>query len=131
MRFIIAASLLSSITLTAAAATSNPANDAAASNVSTARAISTGVVSPVLVHSSTIEIPASEIPDAFPNPARVVLNLKLDETGTPTEVKVLRPVSPAVDDRVVAAVRAFRWTPALLDNQKIPINMKLVVDVNR
>jgi hypothetical protein len=131
MRRIFVATLLSSLALTAAAA-AKPSNDASASTPSTTvRPVSTGVTNPHLVYSSKIEIPASEISDAYPNPARVVLNVNLDSTGTPQKVEVLQPLSQNVNARVVAAVKTFRWSPAVLDNQAIPVNMKLVVEVNR
>lgn len=131
MRRVLIASLLSSLALTAAAASSKPADDASAANTPAVRPVSTGVTAPILVHSTHINIQASEISDAFPNPARVVLKLNLDATGTPTKVEVLRPISPSVDDHIVSAVRQFRWTPAVLDNQAIPVDMKLVVEVQR
>ena len=128
MRHILVAGLLSSLALTAAAAP-KAANDAAAST--TVRPTSTGVTNPQLVYSSKIEIPAQEISDAFPNPSRLVLNVKLDETGSPTSVQVLEHLTQTVDARVVAAVKQFRWRPAVLDNQTIPVDLKLVVEVQR
>jgi hypothetical protein len=131
MRRILVASLLSSLALTAAAATSKPVNDAPASTPAIVRPISTGVTDPQLVHSSKIEIPADEISDAFPNPAKLVLSLKLDTTGSPTNVQVIEPLTQDIDARVVAAVKQFRWRPAVLDNQTIPMDMKLIVEVQR
>lgn len=132
MRRAIVASLLSSLALTAAAA-SNPVNDASAATPppQVARPISTGITSPQMMYSTGIEIPASEIPDAFPNPARVVLKVSLDAGGSPTDIQVLQPLTQEVDARVVAAVKKFRWTPAVLDNMTIPFEMKLVVEVRR
>jgi TonB family protein len=131
VRRILASALLSSFALTAAAATSKPANDAPASTPNLVRPISTGVTSPQLVHSTKIEIPAEELSNSFPNPARVVLELKLDATGSPTNVQVVEQLTQDVDARVVEAVKQFRWRPAVLDNQTIPIDMKLIVDVTR
>jgi len=129
MRRILAASLLSSLALTAGAATM-PSNDAS-TPAGDVRPVSTGVTAPQLVHSTHIEIPASEISDAYPNPARLILKVSLDATGTPTDVKVVKPISQNVDARVVAAVRSFRWRPAVLDNQTIPVGLNLVVEVQR
>jgi periplasmic protein TonB len=128
MRRILAISLLSSFALTAAAAAPKPANDAAAT---TTRPVSTGVTNPKLIHSNMIEIPAQAISDAFPNPSRVILKVNLDETGTPQKVQVLQAITQEVDSRVVAAVKQFRWAPAVLDNQPIPVDLKLVVEVTR
>jgi len=129
MRRILASALLSSLALTAAAATGKPANDATASTQ--VRPVSTGVTNPQLVYSTKIEIPAAEISDAFPNPSRLILKVNLDETGTPKDVRVLQSLSQNVDARVIAAVKQFRWRPAVLDNQTIPVDLKLVVEVQR
>jgi hypothetical protein len=133
MRRILLTGLLSSLALTAAAATSTPANDASASAPESVqvRPVSTGVTSPQLVYSTKIEIPADEISSAFPNPARVVLKMNLDATGSPTNIQVIQALTQDVDARVVAAVKQFRWRPAVLDNQTIPVDLKLVVEVQR
>jgi len=130
MRRILAASLLSSLALTAAAAAPKSANDAATLTTTT-RPVSTGLTNPQLVYSKPVDIPASAISDAFPNPSRLVLKVNLDETGTPKDVQVLEPLTQDIDARVVAAVRQFRWRPAVLDNQTIPIDLKLIVQVQR
>jgi TonB family protein len=129
MRRILVATLLSSLTLTAAAATGKPANDAATST--TDRPISTGVTAPQLVYSTKISIAPSELPEAFSNPARVVLNFNLDKTGSPQNIQVKQPLTQPIDARVVEAVRHFRWSPAVLNNQAVPIEMNLIVQVQR
>jgi TonB family protein len=129
MRRILVASLLSSLTLTAAAATGKPANDAAASTAE--RPVSTGVTAPQLVYSTKISIAPSELPEAFSNPARVVLRFSLDKTGSPQDIQVKQPLTQPIDARVVEAVRHFRWSPAVLNNQTVPIEMNLIVQVQR
>src|SRR5580692_9187503 len=101
MRRILVASLLSSLTLTAAAATGKPANDAAASTAE--RPVSTGVTAPQLVYSTKISIAPSELPEAFSNPARVVLRFSLDKTGSPQDIQVKQPLTQPIDARVVEA----------------------------
>ena len=128
MRRALVVSLLSSLLLTAAAASNASAQ---ASDSVKVRPVSTGVTNPHLVYSTTIEIPATEIPDAFPNPARVVLKVSLDQTGSPRAIQVVQPLTQPIDQRVVEAVRQFRWTPAVLDNQAIPTSLNLIVMVQR
>jgi len=125
MRRILALPLLSSLALTAAAATSSPAIDAAP----TSRPVSTGVTSPRLIHSQPISIPADEAKTPVTGSATVELKLKLDETGTPTSVHVTRSLNQQADARIVNAVRQFRWTPAVLDNQAIPVDLNLIIMV--
>ncbi len=129
MRRIIVASLLSSLVLPAAAATSKSAADA--TSQTSVRSISTGVTTPQLVYSTRISIQASDMPDAFPNPARVILSFTLDKTGSPQNIQVVHPLTQPIDARVVEAVRHFRWTPAVLDNQPVAIDMNLIVQVQR
>jgi len=128
MRRALVVSLLSSLLLTAAAASNASAQTSDSVKV---RPVSTGVTNPHLVYSTGIEIPATEIPDAFPNPARVVLKISLDQTGSPRAIQVVQPLTQPIDQRVVEAVRQFRWTPAVLDNQAIPASLNLIVMVQR
>ncbi len=127
MRRIIAAIMLSSMALSAAAATSKPANDADSTSV---RPVSTGVTAPRLVYSSRINISSSELPTTTSS-GRVVLKFRLDTTGTPQSIHVIEPLTQSLDARIVDAVRQFRWSPAVLNNQTVPIDMNLVVQVQR
>jgi hypothetical protein len=125
MRRVLLATLLSSLTLTAAAA-GQPANDASAPASAPA-----GVTSPHLVYAPHISILADELPMTMVNPATVVLQVKLDETGSPTQIQVLRAINQTVDARVVDGVRRFRWSPAVLNNRTVPSVLTLNVEVQR
>src|SRR5579871_2055784 len=127
MRRILAVSLLSSLSLSAAAS-GTPALDASAT---TSRPVSTGVTSPRLVHSQPISIPSNEVASSMAGPATIELKVKLDETGTPTAVQVTHSLNRQTDSRIINAVRQFRWTPAVLDNQTIPFDLNLIVTVQR
>lgn len=125
MRRILLATLLSSLTLTAAAA-GKPANDASAST-----SVPTGVTNPRLVYAPHIGIPADELPMSTVNPSTVVLEIKLDETGSPTHIQVLQAINQSIDARVVNGVRQFRWAPAVLNNRAVPSVLTLNVQVQR
>jgi TonB family protein len=128
MRRILAAALLSSLSLPAFATAAKPVDDA----VSTShRPVSTGVTAPQLVYSSKISISPDELPAAYSAQARVVLKFSLDQTGTPQSIQVVKPLTQPIDAKVVEAVRHFRWTPAVLNNQTVPIEMNLIVQVQR
>lgn len=126
MRRIIVASLLSSFALAAAAATPNPTKDA--STTATAPMVTTGVTSAQLLYPAKISISDADL-SSFPNPAKMLLKVNVDETGTPTHIEVVQALSPSLDARVVRAVKQFHWRPAVLDNQTIPIDVNLVVEV--
>lgn len=126
MRRILLATMLSSLTLTAAAATGKPANDASAPT-----SVPTGVTNPHLVYAPHISIPTDELPMAMVNPTTVVLQVKLDETGSPTQIQVMHAINQNVDARVIDGVRQFRWSPAVLNNRTVPSVLTLNVQVQR
>ena len=128
MRHALLAILLSSITLAAAASPAPQMNDASAAP---SRPISTGVTSPRLVSTAHISIPADAMSTTAGSSTKVVLQVSLDETGTPSNVQVLHPATPEIDARVVNAVRQFRWTPAILNNKAVPEELTLTVEVQR
>jgi TonB family protein len=71
------------------------------------------------------------MPTTAGSSTKVVLQVSLDETGTPSNVQVLHPATPEIDARVVNAVRQFRWTPAILNNKAVPEELTLTVEVQR
>lgn len=129
MRRVMLATLLLSITFTAAAApVSHSETDASAPPP---RPVSTGVTTPRLVYSKHISLSPGDFSTTAGILPRVVLGIDLDETGSPTNIRVLQSVNPQVDERVVEAVRQFRWTPAVLNNKAVPIDLTLNVDIQR
>jgi TonB family protein len=129
MRRVMLATLLSSLTLIAAAAPITHSEDDA--SAPTSRPISTGVTSPRLVYSKHIYLPADELPAYLGGSAKIALKIDLDETGSPTNVRVLHSINPEVDARVVEAIRQFRWAPAVLNNKPVPIDLTLNVEIQR
>jgi TonB family protein len=127
-RFLIAG-LLSSVALTAAAATPKPNDNAAAANTATEHRVTTGIVGPTVYGSAIVHVSDDPILSNVAIPAKMLVRLNLDATGKPTDVKILQSISPAVDARLIAAVEQLRWHPATLDNQAIPLTVNLTVDV--
>jgi TonB family protein len=126
MRRILAASLLfSPMLFTAAVSASQPAIDASAPTE--LRSVSTGVTLPTVIHSTNIQFPSDTFREKIPNDAELVLTLSVDEKGNPQNIQVVSPIDKFLDARVVDAVRQFRFTPATLDNQPIPIDMTMDV----
>jgi TonB family protein len=125
MRSILAASvLLSPLFLTAAAVASTPANDASASTP--VQSVSTGVIPAQILQSSNIEVPSFA---SLPADTAFVVQLNVDADGDARDIQVVKSFNPELDAPVVAAVRKFRFRPATLDNQVIPITMDLTVQV--
>ena len=74
-----------------------------------------------------------DAPLSFPNPAKtsdvrgsVVVELHLAEDGSVVDTHVLRSIPP-LDAAAVAAVRQWKFEPAVVDNE--PIEMLVIVAV--
>jgi len=57
----------------------------------------------------------------------VILETVIDARGNVESVRVLRPVA-LLDDAAVAAVRQWRFTPALLNGEPVPVVMTVTVN---
>ena len=129
MRRILATStLLSSLILPAAAFASTPVDDATAP---TPIRISSGVTQPVLVNSAYLDVPEGYSIDAIPADAQVGLSLTVDEKGQPENIQVVKSYGKFWDARVISTVRQFKFKPATVDNQPIPVDMNLTVNIAR
>ncbi|MGO9776862.1 MAG: TonB family protein [Terracidiphilus sp.] len=64
-----------------------------------------------------------------PQASNVVLELKISEAGKAQNLQVVQSDDPALNGPVVNAVRKYQFSPAILDNQPIPVKMNLVVKV--
>jgi TonB family protein len=92
--------------------------------------VSTGVVAPKLVH--TVEIresqlnlmgPAGEIRTA-------VVSMVVDETGKPSDLKLLQPATPALNQAILDAVSQFRFEPGTVSGQTVavPVNLHITIE---
>jgi TonB family protein len=128
MRHIIVGSLLlSPMLFTAAAVASQPVTVASASTQ--VPRISTGVIAPQILQAVNVQIPADAIDALIPHQAEVGLKLNVDANGKAQDIQVVKSANADLDARVVAAVRQFRFRPATLDNQVIPLTLDLNVEV--
>ncbi|MGB8031624.1 MAG: TonB family protein [Terracidiphilus sp.] len=129
MRRILATSiLLPSLILPAAAFASTPVDDATAP---TPIRVSSGVTEPVLVHSAYLDVPQGYSIDAIPSDAQVGLSVTIDEKGQPENIQVTKSYSKFWDARVISTVRQFQFKPATVDNQPVPVDMNLTINIAR
>jgi TonB family protein len=126
-RILITSLLLSPMLFTASAVASHPGTDAAAPTQDLR--ISTGVIAPIVLSSTTIDPLSYSL--LIPDNAKVGLTMKVDAQGRPNDIQVIKPVNPFLDKRVVDAVSKFRFHPAMLDQQAIPVDMNLTVEVKK
>jgi TonB family protein len=119
--------LLISLAFTAVAAHSQSANDASAPTRDTSNGAA--MVPPRVVYAPRIVVPALDLGNTIPADPKVVLNVDLDQTGRPQNVEVVGALNPAVDARVMDTVQQFRWQPALVNDEPVPTETRLVVEV--
>jgi TonB family protein len=106
--------------------------DASAADPSTAHVaplrISTGVIAPKLI--STVQIESdSDAPRGFNIERKTVVEMTVDATGKPSDLKIVRSLGPVMDHNVLAAVGQFRFAPGTLDGEPtaVPVNLEVVL----
>jgi TonB family protein len=84
--------------------------------------VSTGVTPPTLVYSADVD--TNHILKNVSGEARTVsVNMTVDASGKPTNVKVVQSTDAYTDGGIVAAVSQYRYKPATLDGTAIPIDV--------
>ena len=130
MRQILASTLmLSSIVLPAAAQASSTADDATAPTPEVR--VSTGITPPKLAKDITVTMPDGIDKAFFPGDSQLELSFTVDSQGKAENVKVVKPVNPYWDARVVEEIEKSHFKPAKLDNQAVPMDMNLVVSMKK
>jgi TonB family protein len=89
--------------------------------------VSTGVVAPKLISTVQIESDFDSTPRGFTVDRKTLVEMTVDATGKPENLKVVRSLGPVMDKNVLAAVSLYRFTPGTLDGQ--PINIPLSLEV--
>src|SRR5258707_9004375 len=79
--------------------------------------ISTGVVAPKLISTVQIESDSNETPRGFTLERKTVVEMTVDATGKPSDLKIVGSLGPAMDHNVLAAVSQYRFAPGTLDGQ--------------
>ena len=93
--------------------------------------VTTGVIPPAVIYSSNFTVTADALAGVGVEKPSVVLALTVNEKGFAQDVRVVRSVNPRVDAQVLAAVRDFKFRPATLDQQPVPVDLNLTVVVQR
>jgi TonB family protein len=91
--------------------------------------VSTGIISPKLISSVDVSTEGDLISN-LPNFEReAVVDLVVDESGKPSDLKIVKSVGPAMDKNVLAAVSQFRYKPGTLDNQPtaVPLTLEVIL----
>jgi TonB family protein len=60
----------------------------------------------------------------------VVLHMVVEETGKPTDIKVVRMQGLGLDEQAIEAVRKWRFKPAKKGNQPVPVAINVEINFN-
>jgi len=91
--------------------------------------ISTGVVAPKLISTVQIESDSNVTPRGFTLDRKTKVEMTVDATGKPLDLKIVGSLGPAMDHNVLAAVGQYRFAPGTLDGQPtaVPVNLEIVL----
>jgi len=115
----------------AGASTVAPSPESSATDVSATprpRRISTGVIGPKLISEPNLHVSKADFPTADLATQHAVVSFRVDENGAPQNVHLLKSAGQIVDERVMQAVRQYRFAPATLDDQVVAMDVNLVVN---
>ncbi len=127
MRTPLAIILLSSLAVPSAVH-ANPSDEPA--SIASIR-VTTGVIAPAVINSGDFTVSADALSGVYTDKPAVVLSLRVNEKGMAQNVRVVRSLNAKVDAQVLEAVRDFRFRPATLDQQPVPVDLQLTVFVKR
>jgi TonB family protein len=86
--------------------------------------ISTGVTPPHLIHSVVVD--RNHVLDVTPGQARTVtVDMTVDETGKPANIKVVKSADKFTDGGILSAVDQYRYQPATLNGTAVPMSVRI------
>lgn len=108
-----------------------PAAASSKPSANTARATSSGIVPPKLVHTIPMRDDGNQHVHIAGRERVVLVYLTVNAAGQPTDLNIPDPVDDALDVEVLATVGKFRYQPGTLDGKPIPmaVHMHYVVPV--
>jgi protein TonB len=104
------------------------AKDGTGSGTNPLHAGTGGIHDPVLIHS--VEAEFSELARQHKFSGNVQVYLWVDEQGNPSHIRVVRGVGMGLDENAVAAVRQYKFKPAMKDGKPVKVDMYIDVDFN-
>jgi len=81
------------------------------------------VSAPTLIH--VVDMPGLTHVDA-----EVVLNLWVDTEGVPSHIRVLQGGDSTQNEKIIAAVRQYRFSPAMENGKPVLVEMNLDLDID-
>jgi TonB family protein len=93
------------------------------------RRVSTGVVSPKLIHSTTVSSENTWLWGVTGGAKTIVVGMIVDPNGVPTELKIVKSAGPEIDHNVLAAVSQYRFKPGTVSDQPVAFPLNLAVNL--
>ncbi len=87
--------------------------------------VSTGVVAPKLIKTVAIEEDTVRATKSNPAEHEVVVAMIVDETGKPTNLKIVQSSNDFLDQHVLSAVQQYRWLPGSVSGQIVAVPVRL------
>jgi TonB family protein len=111
-------------TLSSASAADRPAASA------TTRRVSTGVVAPKLVHTVAVQEATTPLNELTAINRKAVVSMIVDETGKPSDVKIVESAGVGMDEAVIESVNQYRFQPGTVSGQPVafPLNLHITID---
>ena len=101
-----------------------------AATTTTPTRISTGVVAPKLIYTVNVQATSDYATDLFLNDQKAVVGMNVDKNGVPSDLKIVKSVSPTMDKNLLVAVSKYRFKPAMLDGAPTAIQLNLEVTLH-
>ena len=90
------------------------------------RRIGGDVSPPVLIHSVAPQF--SQESKTAKISGNVLVNLVVDQSGIPTNVRIVRGIGYGLDEKAVEAVSKYRFKPAMEHGQPVPVEINIQVN---
>jgi len=87
--------------------------------------VGAGVSNPVLIYSPKPQFSQEALNARFQG--MVIVGLIIDETGTPSDVHVVRPLGMGLDQKAIEAVKRYRFKPASFEGKPVRVEVNIQV----
>ena len=103
--------------------------DRTAAAAGTPLRISTGVAEPKLIHTVDISWDNGLLAQQSAIEKTVVVEMTVDETGKPSDLKVVKSSDPSMNRSVLTAVSQYRFKPGTVSGQPtaVPVTLEITV----
>ncbi|HEX7157579.1 MAG TPA: TonB family protein [Edaphobacter sp.] len=92
--------------------------------------ISTGVIAPKLIKTVDVAPTSEDWAWRVGGINRTaVVSMLVDETGVPSNLKIVRSAGSGIDENVIAAVKQYRFQPGLLNHAPVAVPVNLTVTI--